>query len=88
MIKILCDSITDLPVEIIDKYNIDVVPLTVIFNENEYLDKFSTSFVSEYSDVLRFVNDGFVKYENGAYCFTPKGFFVSNYILSQILKFN
>ena len=35
MIKILCDSITDLPVEIIDKYNIDVVPLTVIFNENE-----------------------------------------------------
>jgi DegV family protein with EDD domain len=38
MIKILCDSITDLPVEIIDKYNVDVVPLTVIFNENEYLD--------------------------------------------------
>ena len=38
MIKILCDSISDLPVEIIDKYNIDVVPLTVICNENEYLD--------------------------------------------------
>ncbi len=38
MIKILCDSITDLPIEIIKKYNIDIVPLTVIFNEKEYLD--------------------------------------------------
>lgn len=39
MIKILCDSITDLPVEIIKKHNIDIVPLTVIFNEKEYLDE-------------------------------------------------
>lgn len=39
MIKILCDSITDLPVKIIKKHNIDIVPLTVIFNEKEYLDE-------------------------------------------------
>ncbi|WP_296644099.1 DegV family protein [Romboutsia sp. 13368] len=38
MIKILCDSIVNLPTEIIEKYNIDIIPLTVIFNENEYLD--------------------------------------------------
>lgn len=38
MIKILCDSITDLPTEIIKKYNIDIIPLTVIFNQKEYLD--------------------------------------------------
>jgi len=38
MIKILCDSITDLPIEIIKKHNVDIVPLTVIFNEKEYLD--------------------------------------------------
>ena len=38
MIKILCDSITDLPTEIIKKYNIGIVPLTVIFNQKEYLD--------------------------------------------------
>ena len=38
MIKILCDSIADLPTEIIKKYNIDIVPLTVIFNQKEYLD--------------------------------------------------
>lgn len=39
MIKILCDSITDLPIDIIKKHNIDIVPLTVVFNENEYLDR-------------------------------------------------
>lgn len=39
MIKILCDSITDLPIEIIEKHNVDIVPLTVIFNEKEYLDR-------------------------------------------------
>ena len=52
MIKILCDSITDLPVEIIDKYNIDVVPLTVIFNENEYLDGVDIS-SKDFYEVLR-----------------------------------
>jgi len=39
MIKILCDSITDLPIEIMEKHNVDIVPLTVIFNEKEYLDR-------------------------------------------------
>lgn len=38
MIKIVCDSISDLPQEILEKYNVDVVPLTVIFNNTEYLD--------------------------------------------------
>ena len=32
--------------------------------------------------------DGYIEYKNGAYSFTPKGFFVSNYILAKILKFN
>lgn len=38
MIKIVCDSISDLPQEILTKYDIDIVPLTVIFNGTEYLD--------------------------------------------------
>lgn len=37
MIKIVCDSISDLPQEILEKYNVDIVPLTVIFNNTEYL---------------------------------------------------
>lgn len=38
MIKIVCDSISDLPIEIIKKYDIEIVPLTVLFNGIEYLD--------------------------------------------------
>ncbi|MGX4600600.1 DegV family protein [Faecalimicrobium sp. JNUCC 81] len=37
-IKIVCDSLTDLPKELIEKYDIEVVPLSVIFNEKEYID--------------------------------------------------
>lgn len=37
MIKIVCDSISDIPQSILDKYNVDLVPLTVIFNNREYL---------------------------------------------------
>lgn len=38
MIKIICDSISDLPIEIIEKHDIEIVPLTVLFNGKEYLD--------------------------------------------------
>ena len=38
MIKIICDSMSDLPLNILEKYDIDVIPLTVIFNGTEYLD--------------------------------------------------
>lgn len=37
-IKIVCDSLTDLPKELIEKYDIEVVPLSIIFNEKEYID--------------------------------------------------
>ena len=37
-IKIICDSLADLPKELIDKYDIHVVPLSVIFDEKEYVD--------------------------------------------------
>lgn len=38
MIKIVCDSMSDIPKEMIEKYDIEVVPLTVIFNGVEYVD--------------------------------------------------
>lgn len=37
-IKIVCDSLADLPKELIQKYDIEVVPLSVLFNEKEYID--------------------------------------------------
>lgn len=52
MIKILCDSMTDLPIEIINKYNIDIIPLTVIFNEKEYLDRLDIT-TNEFYKILK-----------------------------------
>lgn len=37
-IKIVCDSLADLPKEIVEKYDIHVIPLSVIFNDKEYID--------------------------------------------------
>ena len=35
-IKIICDTMNDVPQEIVDKYDIDVLPATIIFEEKEY----------------------------------------------------
>lgn len=37
-IKLICDSLSDIPKDLINKYNIEMVPLTVIFNDKEYVD--------------------------------------------------
>ena len=37
-IKILSDSTCDLPLELIEKYNIDIVPLIVMKSGEEFLD--------------------------------------------------
>ena len=65
MIKILCDSITDLPIEIIKKHNIDIVPLTVILNEKEYLDRVDIT-TNEFYKMLR-ENDTMPKTSQATY---------------------
>lgn len=37
-IKLICDSLCDIPKEIQDKKYLDIVPLTIIFNDKEYKD--------------------------------------------------
>lgn len=37
-IKIICDSLSDIPKDLLEKYDIEVVPLTVILNGKEYKD--------------------------------------------------
>lgn len=37
-IKIVCDSLSDIPKELIDQYDIHVVPLCLIFDNKEYID--------------------------------------------------
>ena len=56
--------------------------------DDEFKERFGTSFISEYPSIADYISGGYIKLKNGAYSFTPKGFFVSNYILSNILSFN
>ena len=37
-VKIICDSLSDIPKELIKEYDIHVVPLSVIFDDKEYVD--------------------------------------------------
>ena len=51
-IKLICDSLCDIPKEIQDKEYLDVVPLTIIFNDKEYKDGVDIS-KEEYYEVLK-----------------------------------
>ncbi len=72
----------------LDEYVMLKMRLSDGVNEQDFQEKFGISFVKEYPKILNYLKDEYIMHKNGAYCFTPKGFFVSNYILSQILKFN
>jgi DegV family protein with EDD domain len=51
-IKLICDSLSDIPNELIYKYDIHVVPLTVIFDGKEYIDGINLS-KKEFYKMLR-----------------------------------
>lgn len=51
-LKIICDSLSDIPKELVEKYDIEVVPLTVILNEKEYKDGIDIS-KDEFYRILR-----------------------------------
>lgn len=51
-IKIICDSLCDIPKEIEDKKYVEVIPLTVIFNGKEYKDNIDIS-KNEYYKLLK-----------------------------------
>lgn len=55
----------------------------------EFERKFGGSFHEEYGIKLeKYVKAGFVSIRDGIYSFTPKGMFVSNYILAEIIDFS
>ena len=51
-IKLICDSLSDIPKELIKKYDIHEVPLTVIFDGKEYIDGIDLS-KEEFYNMLR-----------------------------------
>lgn len=52
-VAIVTDSTADFPVEYIEKYNITVVPLSVIFDETAYIDNGTNITIEEFYEKLR-----------------------------------
>ena len=79
---------SDLPICSADEYLMLKMRLSDGVSEEEFKSKFGTSLLYNYPEIQDYLKDGYIEHKNGAYSFTPKGFFVSNYILAKILKFN
>lgn len=79
---------SDLPICSADEYLMLKMRLSDGVSEAEFKSKFGTSLLDNYPEIQDYLKDGYIEHKNGAYSFTPKGFFVSNYILAKILKFN
>lgn len=69
-----------------DEYLMLKMRLVDGISENEFSKRFKKSLLSTYPELLKYVKTGHIINENGRYYFTRDGFFVSNYILSDILK--
>lgn len=71
----------------IDEYLMLRFRLASGIEESEFKEKFQKDLLEEYPKILDFVKNGYIKKQGTTYSFTPKGFFVSNYILTEILSF-
>ena len=71
----------------IDEYVMLKMRLASGVSVEEFRLSFNKEFIEAYPKINTYLKSEHVIYENGAYKFTPKGFFVSNYILSDILNF-
>ncbi|MBQ9744632.1 MAG: radical SAM family heme chaperone HemW [Clostridia bacterium] len=72
--------------EIIDEFVMLRLRLSDGVNVKEFEERFEISFENRYKKISMYEKSGYICKKNGAYAFTPKGFFVSNYILSDILE--
>ena len=70
-----------------DEYVMLKMRLSSGVSKDEFCLIFDKEFENTYPKINNYLKTEHVVFENGAYKFTPKGFFVSNYILSDILNF-
>ena len=74
-----------LKMEQMDEYVMLKLRLSDGVDTAEFHQRFKVDFEKEYCGIFDFVKSGHMEHKDGAYRFTPKGFFVSNYILTNIL---
>ena len=74
--------------ERVDEYIMLQLRLNRGIDEQDFRDHFEFDFGEKYAKELKmYLDNGFMKHEDGRYFFTPKGMYVSNYILSSFLTF-
>ena len=62
--------------------------LTAGLSDREFARRFGFSFTKEYGGKMeKYIRAGYAAYNDGVYALTPRGMFVSNYILSDVLDF-
>ena len=72
--------------EKIDEYVMLRMRLADGVSEKEFFSRYGISFIKRYPQLEKYEKSGYVIHKNEKYAFTKKGFFVSNYILSDILE--
>ncbi len=70
-----------------DEYLMLKLRLSDGINQNEYFSRFGEELLEKYPKLKSYVSLGYMKLKDNSYSFTTKGFFVSNYILTDILSF-
>ncbi len=71
-----------------DEYLMLKLRLASGVNKKEFEARFGVQLIEKYPNLEKYCSLGYMKYENDSYSFTPKGFFVSNFILTDILSFD
>ena len=70
-----------------DEYLMLKLRLSDGISQDEYRTRFAEELLERYPKLKSYASLGYMKIEDDRYSFTPKGFFVSNYILTDILSF-
>jgi len=84
--KIAEESVVLTDSEKMDEYVMLRLRLASGVNTGEFEARFGITFESRYSSIKKYEKSGHVCKKGNNYALTPKGFFVSNYILSDILE--
>lgn len=71
-----------------DEYVMLKMRLSQGVDSKEFYDYFGKDFLKFYPEIEKYLKSGHIVFENGRYYFTHEGFFVSNYILTDILHFD
>ncbi len=88
-IKITDENDVISPHERVGEYIMLRFRLTAGLSDREFTRRFGFSFTREYGKKMQpYIRSGFAVYNDGVYSLTPKGMFVSNYILSDLLDFS